>query len=98
MQSSHPNFKRFPAIKMTVPQMKGGITQGAAPTSFQLAIQKKQNEAKVAVGAGILATAMSFFNPAPAMAAAADNVASGKTFESTKYKLFKNEKTPQKEA
>ena len=82
MQSSQPNFKRFPAIKMTTPQMKGGITQGA-PTIFQLAVQKKQNEAKIAVGAGVLATAMSFFNPAPAMAAAADIVASGKTIEST---------------
>ena len=74
MQSSQANSKRFPAIKMTAPQMKGGITQGA-PTNFQLAVQKKQNEAKIAVGAGVLATAMSFFNPAPVMAA--DIVADG---------------------
>ena len=72
MQSSQANFKRFPAIKMTAPQMKGGITQGA-PTNFQLAVQKKQNEAKIAVGAGVLATAMSFFNPAPAMATFGNN-------------------------
>ena len=33
MQNSQPNFKRFTAIKMAAPQMKGGITH-AAPTNF----------------------------------------------------------------
>ena len=101
-QISQPSFKRFSTIKMTAPQMKGGITQGA-PTNFQLAVQKKQNEAKIAVGAGVLATAMSFFNPAPAMAA--DIGAGEKIFEGNcaachagGQNVIQNEKTLQKDA
>ena len=55
-------ISRVPAAKMMVPPPK-------VQNNFQMAVQKKQDQAKVAVGAGVLATALSFFNPAPAMAA-----------------------------
>ena len=101
--ASKQNVNRFSAIKMSsIPQMKGPNAQGA-PTNFRLAIQKKQNDAKLAVGAGVLATAMSFFNPAPALAA--DIGAGQQVFEGNcaachagGQNVIQNEKTLQKDA
>ena len=68
-----------------------------------MAIQKKQNEAKMAVGAGLIATVISVFNPAPAFAA--DIGAGEKIFEGNcaachagGQNVIQNEKTLQKDA